>query len=197
MKHFLKTYGPHLILFIITLVCTTLAGAEWRYGRLWALDGLSWKMFFGGLAYSLPLLTFLTFHEFGHYITARLNKVKASLPYYIPLWLPIGLSIGTMGAVIRLKEKLKSRQQFFDIGIAGPLAGFVIALGILYYGFTHLPDHHSLIFDIHPEYKIEYVLKFFFALAVSAGLEGQAFIKNDKELKDYIDFCVERCLAAF
>ena len=57
--------------------------------------------------------------------------------------------------------------------------------------------HYQSTGDIHPEYKIEFVLKFFFALAVAAPLEGQAFTKNDNELKDYIDFCVERCLVAF
>ena len=57
-------------------------------------------------------------------------------------------------------------------------------------------QHYQSTGDIHPEHKIEYVLKFFFSLAVSAALEGQAFIKNDDELKDYISFCVERCLVS-
>lgn len=57
--------------------------------------------------------------------------------------------------------------------------------------------HYQSIGEIHTEHKIEYVLKFFFSLAVAATLEGQAFIKNNAELQDYIHFCVERCLAAF
>lgn len=58
-------------------------------------------------------------------------------------------------------------------------------------------QHYQSTGEIHIDHKIEYVLKFFFSLAVAAALEGQAFIKDDNELKDYIDFCVERCLAAF
>jgi membrane-associated protease RseP (regulator of RpoE activity) len=90
-------------------------------------------------------------HEFGHYITARLYKIRLTLPYYIPFWLGIG-SIGTMGAFIRIKSPLQTRQEYFDVGIAGPLAGFVLALGVLWYGFTHLPAP-EYIFTIHPEYQ--------------------------------------------
>ncbi len=58
-------------------------------------------------------------------------------------------------------------------------------------------QHYQSTGEINTKYKIEYVLKFFFSLAVAASLEGQAFIKNAHEFKDYIDFCVERCLVAF
>lgn len=61
-------------------------------------------------------------------------------------------SIGSMGAFIRIKGIIKSRKEYFDIGIAGPLAGFIVAIGVLTYGFTHLPEA-DYIFDIHPEYK--------------------------------------------
>ena len=148
----------HLGLFIITFIVTTFSGSEWRFGEsVWG--DYSWESFLGGMAFSFPLLLFLTVHEFGHYFTAKIYKVKASLPYYIPLWLGIftplvgGIlpSIGTMGAVIRIKQMIQSRKQHFDIGIAGPLAGFVIALGVLYYGFTNLPPQ-EYIFEVHPEY---------------------------------------------
>src|SRR5690606_8619198 len=75
-----------------------------------------------------------------------------SLPYYIPLWFGITSTIGTMGAFIRIRSRIFSRQQFFDIGIAGPLAGFVVAIPLLWYGFTYLPDP-DYIFTIHPEYQ--------------------------------------------
>ncbi|WP_017732547.1 site-2 protease family protein [Nafulsella turpanensis] len=142
----------HLGLFIFTFIATTFAGAEWRFGELVWMEDYGWHDFRSGLAFSFPLLLFLTVHEFGHYFTARKHKVKASLPYYIPFWF-FGLfpSIGTMGAVIRIREFIKSRKQHFDIGIAGPLAGFVIALGVLFYGFTHLPPQ-EYIFKVHPEY---------------------------------------------
>ncbi|MFC6998019.1 site-2 protease family protein [Rufibacter roseus] len=150
----------HVFLFLVTLTTTTLAGAEWRYGKLFFVgpDGsldwggfLTWQEFFAGFAFSLSFLGVLTVHEFGHYFTARYYKIKVTLPYYIPLWLGITSSIGTLGAFIRIKERIFSRKEFFDVGIAGPLAGFAVALPLLWYGFTHLPPP-EYIFDIHPAY---------------------------------------------
>ncbi|GAA4300992.1 site-2 protease family protein [Nibribacter koreensis] len=150
-----------ILLFIVTLVTTTLAGAEWQTGRLFFFDaeGFSWGGAFTrtqllqGLAFSLPFLGVLTVHEFGHYFTARYYKVKVTLPYYIPLFLGIASSIGTMGAFIKIKDRIFSRKEFFDIGIAGPLAGFAVALPLLWYGFTHLPPPEH-IYTIHPEYMV-------------------------------------------
>ena len=153
-------YLVHLLLFAITLVTTTLAGAEWMTGRSFLqptdLEGggrLGWPDFWRGLLFSVPFLAILTVHEFGHYFAAQWHKVKVTLPYYIPLWLGWlgGPSIGTMGAFIRINSPLRTRRQIFDIGIAGPLAGFVLALGVLWYGFTHLPPR-EYIFKIHPDY---------------------------------------------
>lgn len=103
----------------------------------------------------MPFLLFLTCHEFGHYFTAKFYKVAVSLPYYIPFWLGWFFgspSIGSMGAFIKIKSRIPNRAQQFDIGIAGPLAGFVIAIAVLFYGFTHLPDPEH-IYSIHPEYE--------------------------------------------
>lgn len=145
-----------LLLFVLTVISTTLAGAEWRYGGsfLYAPVTMGWKEFLGGFAYSIPFLGILTAHEFGHYLTARHYKVKVTLPYYIPAWFGIigSPSIGTFGALISLREKVKSLKITFDIGIAGPLAGFVVALGVIFYGFTNLPPAES-IYEIHPEYE--------------------------------------------
>jgi membrane-associated protease RseP (regulator of RpoE activity) len=148
-----KSYFLHISLFILTCITTTMAGAEWQYGRSFIFfeNPLGWQEFWQGLYFSIPFLGVLTVHEFGHYITAQLYKVRVTLPYYIPLWLGIG-SFGTMGAFIRIKSPLHTRKEYFDIGIAGPLAGFVVALGVLWYGFTHLPPPEH-IFTIHPEYK--------------------------------------------
>ena len=138
-------------LFIITFITTTLAGAEWTYGRSIFAPNYSWSDFISGLEFSIPFLLILTVHEFGHYFVARYHKIKVSLPYYLPMP-PLPFSIGTMGALIRLREKVYSKKQNFDIGLAGPLAGFVTALVILFYGFTHLPEP-EYIFQIHPEYE--------------------------------------------
>ena len=148
-------YWLHILLFFITLATTTAAGAEWIYGRFFiGPQSLGWPEFWAGLNFSIPFLAVLTVHEFGHYFVAKANRVRVTLPYYIPLWLGFGLgeSIGTMGAFIRIQDFIKSRQKYFDIGIAGPLAGFVVALALLWYGFSHLPPI-DYIFTIHPDYR--------------------------------------------
>ena len=137
-----RTLLIQIVLFILTLITTTFTGAEWIYGRpfFFGESPLGWHEFFEGLKYSVPFLGVLTVHEFGHYFTAKKHKTDVTLPYYIPLWLG-GLSstFGTMGAFIRIKDRINYRVKYFDIGIAGPLAGFVVALGVLWYGFAHLP----------------------------------------------------------
>jgi len=140
----------HSSLFIVTFVTTTLAGAEWTYGKSIFMPDYSWADFVSGMSYSVPFLLILTVHEFGHYFTAIHYRVNTTLPYFIPLP-PITFMFGTMGALIRLKGRVSSKMQHFDIGIAGPLAGFAVAFGILWYGFTHLPPP-EYIFQFHPEY---------------------------------------------
>ena len=142
-------------LFLLTLITTTLSGAELMFGRSFIYGStLGWTEFFRGMEYSIPFLLILTVHEFGHYFTAKHNNVDVSLPSYLPMWLGflVPLSIGTMGAFIRIRSHIKSKQQHFDIGIAGPLAGFVVAVFVLLYGFTHLPEP-SHVFEIHPEFE--------------------------------------------
>jgi membrane-associated protease RseP (regulator of RpoE activity) len=141
--------GIQIVLFITTFVTTTIAGAEWAHGKSVYVD-FTWQDFLSGMHFSVPFLLILTVHEFGHYFTAMHHKVKSSLPYYIPLP-PIPFSIGTLGAIIRLRSRVPSTTKNFDIGIAGPLAGFVMALIVLVYGFTNLPPA-EYIFTIHPEY---------------------------------------------
>ena len=148
-----KTRLIQLILFLLTLVCTTAAGAEWIYGRSILEDADKWvslQKLESGFLFSLPFLGILTIHEFGHYITAKRNKIDVTLPYYIPLF-GIPFSIGTLGAFIRIKTRNITNKQYFDIGLAGPLAGFIAAVILLIYGFTHLPPI-EYIFSIHPEY---------------------------------------------
>ncbi|NOT73794.1 MAG: site-2 protease family protein [Cyclobacteriaceae bacterium] len=156
----------HLGLFILTFITTTLAGTSWVYSKfliyiekivlgfipITAINhDFTWQDFVNGMPYSIPFMLILTVHEFGHYFTARYYKVRTTLPYYIPLP-PLPFMLGTLGAVIRLKSPVHSKKQNFDIGIAGPLAGFVIALGVLWYGFATLPPP-EYIFQFHPEYE--------------------------------------------
>ncbi|MDP4678977.1 MAG: site-2 protease family protein [Cyclobacteriaceae bacterium] len=150
-----KTKAIQLLLFVLTLIATTLSGAELMTAKSLVLgsDSLNFKEFLNGMQYSIPFLGILTAHEFGHYFVAQYHKVKVTLPYYIPFWLGFmsPFSIGTMGAVIQIKEKIESRKKYFDIGVAGPLAGVALAIPILVYGFSNLPGN-EYVFNIHPGY---------------------------------------------
>jgi membrane-associated protease RseP (regulator of RpoE activity) len=92
------------------------------------------------------VLAILGAHEFGHYFACRYYGVRSSLPYFLPLWLPIAQpplpwwvpfpTPGTLGAVIRIRQPIPSKRQFFDIGIAGPIAGFVVLIPVLIFSMS-------------------------------------------------------------
>lgn len=149
-------YFIHLFLLLLTILTATLAGGEWLFGKSILADGehaLTWEYFLKSLHFSIPFIGILFVHEMGHLLTSIRHKVRSSLPFFIPGWLGFlgAPSIGTFGAIIHMKSFINSRRKFFDIGVAGPLAGFVVALFVLWYGFTHLPDA-DYIYEIHPEY---------------------------------------------
>jgi len=142
-------YLLHIGLFIVTFITTTIAGVEWTTGRLGPYEI---ETLLKGLPYSISIMVIISFHEFGHYFAARYHKVSATLPNYIP-FPPISyfINFGTMGAVIRTRQRIYSRKAMFDIGIAGPLSGFAVCLVILIYGFTNVPGVEYIL-SIHPEY---------------------------------------------
>jgi membrane-associated protease RseP (regulator of RpoE activity) len=86
-----------------------------------------------GWPFALSLMGILLAHEFGHYLAGRFHKTDVSLPFFIPL--PFTL-LGTMGAFINMRERPKNRRTLFDIGVAGPLAGMVVAIPVLLYGLS-------------------------------------------------------------
>jgi membrane-associated protease RseP (regulator of RpoE activity) len=86
----------------------------------------------GGVAFAATLMSILLVHEMGHYVAARLHRVDASLPYFIPL--PPYVSLGTLGAVIRMRKPIEDRNALIDVGAAGPLAGLVVAIPLLIIG---------------------------------------------------------------
>jgi len=131
------------LLFVLTLATTTIFGAAWvasfEAGRAFDLDLLweSYQRFFHGnvnillgLRFSGPLLLILLAHEFGHFVACRYWRVDASLPYFIPS----PSLFGTWGAFIRIRSPIYSRNGLFDIGISGPIAGFVVLAPILIAG---------------------------------------------------------------
>jgi len=145
-----KNYLLHIGLFIITFITTTIAGVQWTTGMAGPYDSNHLLL---GLPYSLSILFILTCHEFGHYFAAVYHKVKATFPYYIPFPpIPFFLNFGTMGAVIKTKTPVPTKKAMFDIGVAGPIAGFVACLIVLIYGFTHVPGKEYLL-AIHPDFN--------------------------------------------
>lgn len=141
-----ERWGVHVVLFLATLVTTTFAGAvltdaiPYTGPLVFFTSGhpgypgflRAWST---GLPFSLPLLAILLSHELGHYVVARRYQLDVSPPYFIPVPL-VPSFIGTMGAFIRLRTILSDRRQLFDVGVAGPLAGFVVALPVLAAGLT-------------------------------------------------------------
>lgn len=138
-----RRYWLHILLFLVTLLSTLCVGARLQFEfdhnltffpfsdesafipLTWTLT--DWHRLFLGLPFSLCLLGILTAHEMGHYVLCLRRKVYATWPYYIPF---LGL-IGTMGAFIRIRSPIRSRRDLFDIGIAGPIAGFIVAIPVL------------------------------------------------------------------
>jgi membrane-associated protease RseP (regulator of RpoE activity) len=88
----------------------------------------------GSLQFTVAVVSILGAHELGHYVLARRHRVSASLPYFIPLPL---LGFGTLGAVIRVRDRIPTRNALVDIGASGPLAGFLVCLPFLAWGYAH------------------------------------------------------------
>jgi len=140
-------YWLHGLLLLLTLATTTIVGARMQYNferNLPAFDlerDLAafltfWKnplFLLGGLPFSLTLLTILLAHEFGHYFACMYYHVDASLPYF----LPAPTFTGTLGAFIRIRAPIFSKRVLFDVGVAGPLAGFVFLLPALAIGLAY------------------------------------------------------------
>ena len=123
----------HLALFLLTLASTMYVGSLHYAG--FATDfvqELPTISFLHGAWYSFTILAILGTHEMGHYIACRYYGVDASLPYFIPA----PLLTGTLGAVIRIRQRVPTKRMLFDIGAAGPIAGFVVAVPALFLGLS-------------------------------------------------------------
>jgi len=137
----------HALLLVLTLFTTTLVGAHMqynfshnlpfvdleRYSAIFTTGLQSWSAFASGLPFSLTLLTILMAHELGHYLACVYYRVDASLPYFLPSPMPV---TGTFGAFIRIRSAIRSKHILFDIGIAGPIAGFIFLLPALGVGLA-------------------------------------------------------------
>ncbi|MBI2222052.1 MAG: site-2 protease family protein [Acidobacteria bacterium] len=139
-RRFHHRYWLHALLLLITLVTTTAAGGL-HYAsflsdfgaRALATGELLSYIWPQGLWYSGTLLLILGAHEMGHYLACRYHQVDATLPYFLPAPLPL---TGTIGAFIRIREAFPNRRILFDIGVAGPLAGFAVLVPALFAGLA-------------------------------------------------------------
>ena len=139
-----ERYWLHILLFALTLFSTTMVGAAMQmdfdrnvafdlersldiYGLAWSHPGLLWR----GLPFSMTLMGILLAHESGHYLAALFHGVNASPPYFVP-----SPGLGTFGAFIRVRSQIYSKRVLFDIGISGPLAGFIVLVPMLGIGLA-------------------------------------------------------------
>jgi membrane-associated protease RseP (regulator of RpoE activity) len=169
-----REWRLHGALFVLTVVTTTLAGVALAASDFtptepplsglldyllyiplaflyYSVDLLKYALTHGralaeGVAFSVSLLAILFSHEMGHYLACRYYRVDATLPFFIPA--PPVFLAGTFGAFIKIRSPIPSRRALFDIGLAGPLAGFVVALplsvvGILTVGPPLAPPPHG------------------------------------------------------
>ncbi len=139
-------WGLAILLAGLTLFTTTTLGAVYL---LWAhpteLSPIDWPLLLPstvagvwgdpgilrlGLSFSLPAIAILLAHEMGHYLACRWHRLPSTVPYFLPL----PLALGTLGAFIRIRAPIRDRRQLFDVGVAGPLAGFAVLLPFLVLG---------------------------------------------------------------
>ena len=149
----------NIFLFFITLITTLLAGVYMEGGNI-----LSFRDIKLGIPFSFTLLTILGFHEFGHYFYAKKNKIKVSLPYFIPA----PTFIGTFGALIKIKSPITTKKALLEIGASGPIAGFLVTIPLLVYGLSM-----STVVEIYPDSGIilgEPLLMKFFTFLIFPNL---------------------------
>ncbi len=132
--------GLHLGLFLATVATTIVAGAMSWHGYTNASADASLADVFsahnlamGALTFALPLVLILGIHEMAHFVAARRHGLRPTLPFFIPAP-PIVFPIGTFGAYISMRDPLPDRKALFDVGVSGPIAGFIVALPILILG---------------------------------------------------------------
>ncbi len=180
-------YWLHLLLLLATCATTLITGARMQFqyehnrpalsfsddpinGEVVSFFPVEWvrshpDRLVGGLPFMATLMLFFLAHEMGHYLYCRRYGVYATLPFFIPMLTPIG----TMGAVILIRSRIRSRTALFDIGIAGPIAGFVVAIVVL---FSSLLWSKPMHYSGGAEYQLGYPLIFHLAyrLLTAAGL---------------------------
>jgi len=139
-----KPIWVNIILMIAVIITTVLTGSILYQGYfdIWSMpDPMSIltfdNLFFGGLLFALPLMSILFVHEMGHYLISKKHNIATSFPFFIPVppILPY-FNIGTFGAIISSREPMPNKKALFDVGFAGPLAGFLVAIPVTIIGIA-------------------------------------------------------------
>src|SRR4030095_15068674 len=131
----------NVVLFVLTCASTLFVGALLMadfYGAsvevfIESLQVNPFRVVLSGLPFSAAIMSILFSHEMGHYLTCRYYGIDASLPYFIPF----PSLVGTMGAFIRIRSPIRDRGSLLEMGIAGPIAGFVVAVAVLVLSLGH------------------------------------------------------------
>jgi membrane-associated protease RseP (regulator of RpoE activity) len=181
-----RPYWIHALLFFLTILSTLCIGAYLQrnfsdhatmmsmarpFFEPWTWALADWRRLRLGIPFSLSLLGILTAHELGHYILCVRRGVYASWPYFIPA----PTLIGTFGAFIRIKSPIRSRDDLFDIGIAGPIAGFLVGIPVLLMGLwaskplIAMPDEDTIMLGSPPVFHLgQWILSVFGSHATGA-----------------------------
>ena len=168
-----------VILFLSTIITTVAAGFLFHVHFVSESQEQWWGQITGvvthplgllnGLSFSLTILVILLAHEMGHYLTCRYYGIDATLPYFIPA--PPPFPFGTFGAVIKIRSRFPDRRQLFDVGIAGPVGGFIFIIPALIVG---LQLSKPFTFADPTEATYEFGEPLFFRLAAMAFFPGNA-----------------------
>ena len=146
----------HSILFILTFASVSFTVVAWGFiGHNAIAESLMDLILWEGVLFATLFLGFLGAHEFGHYFAAVYHRIKTTLPFFVPV--PIISPIGTVGAVIRIKERIDETKKLFDIGVAGPVAGFVVSIAVLLIGFFTLPEPEYIANFAGHDNTLEYI----------------------------------------
>lgn len=170
-----------VVMFLITLLTTTFAGAS--------IDGTSSEellsnpgLLVKGFTYSLPLLLIITLQKFSHYFVATYYKIRSTLPYFIPFpFLFDSFSLGTLGAIVQRKSPIPHRQALFDTAIVGSLSGLLVIIPVLLWGLSLsevVPLEGASPFNIQAQDpRLSFFLSILSKLALGSALTPEMAIK--------------------
>ncbi len=174
-------YSTHILLFAATVLTTLTAGSFLSGGNPF----LTPRDILAGAGFSFTLMLILLLHELSHYFTAKAHDTRTSLPYFIPA----PTFIGTFGAVIKIKSRIKNKKALLDIGVSGPFASFILSIGAVSIGLIHSP-----VVEAAPEGGLmlgdSLIFSFLVRVVKGAVPEGTTLMLNPVAFAGWIGFLV-------